>query len=207
MEAADPVVAAVRERLAARRPGAAKDDAAALAAFYAEHKGHPVGPGGRALGARLGGRGRDAQGRGVGPRGERLRTAAACRGRAGRALAEAEVTIAFAVLKYARHARGGRTDPSSLSRYIDRKPPLREPRTVLTEIAAASAPDAYLRDLHPKHAQFQRLRQVLLKQGMASSEDAAERPVEAPRRTSAEAGHAASARRAPAPAPCHRGDG
>jgi murein L,D-transpeptidase YcbB/YkuD len=83
-------------------------------------------------------------------------------------------------VKYARHARGGRTDPSSLSRYIDRKPPLREPQTVLTEIAAASAPDAYLRDLHPKHAQFQRLRQVLLKQGTASSEDADERPVALP---------------------------
>jgi murein L,D-transpeptidase YcbB/YkuD len=33
----------------------------------------------------------------------------------------------------------------------------------MTEIAGADAPDAYLRSLHPKHEQFQRLHQALLK--------------------------------------------
>ena len=42
-------------------------------------------------------------------------------------------------------------------------PTLRDPKTVLMEIEAADAPDAYLRSLHPKHEQFVRLRQALLK--------------------------------------------
>ena len=178
-EAADPVAAAVRERLAARRPGAAKDDAAALAAFYAEHKGPPlwVMAGGlSARGSAVAAEMRKAEEWGLAAKDFELPRLAEGE-QAAPALAEAEVTIGLAVLEYARHSRGGRTDPSALSRYIDRKPPLREPRTVLTEIAAANAPDAYLRDLHPKHAQFQRLRRVLLKQGMASGADATERPV------------------------------
>jgi hypothetical protein len=40
---------------------------------------------------------------------------------------------------------------------------VRDPKTVLSEIAAAESPDAYLQSLHPKHEQFQRLRQALLK--------------------------------------------
>jgi murein L,D-transpeptidase YcbB/YkuD len=42
-------------------------------------------------------------------------------------------------------------------------PTLRDPKRVLTEIAAADKPDAYLRSLHPKHDQFQRLHEALLK--------------------------------------------
>ncbi|MEZ5873412.1 MAG: L,D-transpeptidase family protein [Hyphomicrobiales bacterium] len=77
--------------------------------------------------------------------------------------AAAEVAITLAVLKYARQARGGRADPSALSKIVDQKPRLRDPNTVLTEIAAAETPDAYLRELNPKHAQFLLLRQALLK--------------------------------------------
>jgi L,D-transpeptidase YcbB len=40
---------------------------------------------------------------------------------------------------------------------------VRDPKTVLGEIAAAESPDAYLQSLHPKHEQFQRLRKALLK--------------------------------------------
>jgi murein L,D-transpeptidase YcbB/YkuD len=79
------------------------------------------------------------------------------------ALGDAEIKLALAVLEYARHARGGRLDPSRVSRNFDQKPPLRDPKTVMQEIAAAQAPDAYLRSLHPKHVQFERLRQALLK--------------------------------------------
>jgi murein L,D-transpeptidase YcbB/YkuD len=42
-------------------------------------------------------------------------------------------------------------------------PTLRDPKAVMTEIAAADAPDAYLRSLHPKHEQFQLLHQALVK--------------------------------------------
>jgi len=40
---------------------------------------------------------------------------------------------------------------------------LRDPKTVLTEIADAPEPSVYLQGLHPKHVQFQRLHQALLK--------------------------------------------
>lgn len=78
-------------------------------------------------------------------------------------LAKVETALTFAVLQYAREARGGRIDPVALSPALDQKPTLKEPKVVLEEIAKASAADAYLRDLHPKHEQFVRLREALLK--------------------------------------------
>jgi len=80
------------------------------------------------------------------------------------ALAEAEVTLSAAILKYARYARGGRImDPAGdLSSYLDRTPQLLDPQEVLQKIAAADAPDAYLRGLHPQHPQFEKLRQAYL---------------------------------------------
>ena len=78
-------------------------------------------------------------------------------------LASAEIKLGLAVLKYARHARGGRMDPAQLSKHLDQKPALREPKAVLEAIVATDTPGTYLRDLHPKHVQFQRLRQALVK--------------------------------------------
>ncbi|MGD9501573.1 MAG: L,D-transpeptidase family protein [Methyloceanibacter sp.] len=74
-----------------------------------------------------------------------------------------EIELDLAVLKYARHARGGRTDPARLSKLYGMTPTLRDPKVVLTEIAAAGEPDIYLQSLHPKHEQFQLLRQALVK--------------------------------------------
>ncbi len=74
-----------------------------------------------------------------------------------------EIELNLAILKYARHARGGRTNPVQLSKLYGMTPTLRDPKTVMTEIAAADQPDAYLRSLHPKHEQFQRLHEALLK--------------------------------------------
>jgi murein L,D-transpeptidase YcbB/YkuD len=76
--------------------------------------------------------------------------------------ARAEIELSLAVLKYARYARGGRTDPDKLKN-VDMRPTFRDPKTVLAEIAEAAEPDLYLQSLHPKHEQFQRLRQALLK--------------------------------------------
>lgn len=80
-------------------------------------------------------------------------------------LAKAETTLSLAVLKYANHARGGRiTDPASqLSSYLDRKPQLKEPSVVMSEIASSDEADAYLRGLNPQHPQFLALRKALLK--------------------------------------------
>ena len=80
------------------------------------------------------------------------------------ALAATEIELTFAVLKYARYARGGRfSDPSSISKLLDYKPPVRRPKDVLTDIAAGDAPAAFLRSLHPQHEQFEGLRRLLLK--------------------------------------------
>ena len=77
-------------------------------------------------------------------------------------LAASEIKLGVAVLKYARHARGGRLDPRSVHRIFDQKPTIYDPKTLISAIAVSDAADAYLRDLHPKHPQFEKLRQVLL---------------------------------------------
>ena len=73
-----------------------------------------------------------------------------------------EIKLDLAILKYARYARGGRTDPDKLKN-VDMTPTFRDPKIVLAEIADATEPDVYLQSLHPKHEQFQRLHQALLK--------------------------------------------
>ena len=81
------------------------------------------------------------------------------------AQAEAEVRMSLAALKYARHARGGRLNPPSISPMIDRRPHIFDPKSVLEGISEADSADAYLRGLHPKHEQFKRLRQAYLALG------------------------------------------
>ena len=77
-------------------------------------------------------------------------------------LADAEIKLSNAVLKYARHARGGRFNPSDLTPDLDVRPQLQDPGSVMKAIAEAAAPANSLRRLHPKHPQFERLRQLLI---------------------------------------------
>ncbi|HEX6001254.1 MAG TPA: peptidoglycan-binding protein, partial [Hyphomicrobiaceae bacterium] len=79
------------------------------------------------------------------------------------ALADAEIKLSVAVLKYARYARGGRLEPSQVSRNFDQKVSLRDPKVVLETVAGVDRPGGYLRALHPQHRQFELLRQALLK--------------------------------------------
>jgi L,D-transpeptidase YcbB len=178
--AADPVIADIRRKLgdASLRRGADAKDLAALEAFYAERSGPPVWitPMGFSAKAQtaineIG----DADDWGLSaaafelpPAGDLPKTADA--------QAVAEIKLQLAVLKYARFARGGRVDPSTLSELIDQDPPLLDPKIVLTEIAAAPAPDAYLQSLHPKHEQFQRLHQALLKARGVGDDETAKKP-------------------------------
>ncbi|MET0569605.1 MAG: L,D-transpeptidase family protein [Hyphomicrobiaceae bacterium] len=83
-------------------------------------------------------------------------------------LADAEVALGMAALKYARQARGGRLDPASLTKFLDRSPPVLAPKTVLEQIALAENPGSYLRGLHPQHPQFERLRQKYLEMRKSS---------------------------------------
>jgi murein L,D-transpeptidase YcbB/YkuD len=75
-------------------------------------------------------------------------------------LAADEVRLSLAALKYARHARGGRLDPTALSRSLDRKPTLVPADDVIADLAKTDDAAAYLRGLHPQHPQFQKLREI-----------------------------------------------
>ncbi len=79
------------------------------------------------------------------------------------ALAEAEARLSLELLKYARHARGGRITPSSVSMLLDVTPPVKDPNTVIAELAKSDAPDRYLKGLHPQHEGFKLLHKALLK--------------------------------------------
>jgi murein L,D-transpeptidase YcbB/YkuD len=96
------------------------------------------------------------------------------------ALADAEIKLGVAVLKYARYARGGRLDPAQVSRNFDQKPTLRDPKVVLETVAGLETPGSYLRALHPQHPQFELLRQALLKARAGSGQPEAEAAVHLP---------------------------
>lgn len=79
------------------------------------------------------------------------------------AQADAEIALSIAILSYARDAQIGRLTPSRVSKLFDQHPSLRDPKTVLTEMAAAGSPDAYLLSLHPQHDQYKRLQRALVR--------------------------------------------
>jgi L,D-transpeptidase YcbB len=143
---------------------AEKADRAALQQFYAERRSEPVWvtptgftPAAKAVLAEIGRA--DAWGLDAAA----FRLPALAQGELTRdQRAEAEIALGLAILEYARHARGGRANPLSLSRNLDRQPQLLDPRSVIEAAAATDAPDAYLRALHPQHPQFERLRQAYL---------------------------------------------
>ncbi len=162
---ADPIVAALRQRLASMQPphnAADREDNAALVAFYA--------------------RSRDAVWTSKDALTARARQAIAEIGRADdwglkasafelptlaespaspEAIADSEIKLSVAVLKYARQARGGRLEPSAVSRKFDQRPRVYDPGSVMLAIANADDVEGYLRGLHPKHDQFARLQRAL----------------------------------------------
>ncbi|MCH9809249.1 MAG: L,D-transpeptidase family protein [Alphaproteobacteria bacterium] len=89
-------------------------------------------------------------------------------GRGADVLADAEIKLGLSVLKYARHARGGRLNPRSVSRLFDQKAELLEPISVLLLIEKSASADAFLRELHPQHPQFNRLRMALFEARQAA---------------------------------------
>lgn len=82
-----------------------------------------------------------------------------------------EIALTRTALLYARHARGGRImKPSEqLNSNLDRKPQLLDPKAVLDGLAASATPATYLAGTHPKHAQFEKLRQAFLDAGGAKA--------------------------------------
>ena len=166
VSATDPVVALIRTKLSdpSVSKGANADDLAALDAFYRTRTGGPLwmtqmgfSAKGQSALFEIGKAddwGLDATAFDLPPAGALPASP--------EAQAMAEFKLDLAILKYARFARGGRFNPPELSQLFDQAPPLRDPKTVMTEIAAADAPDLYLQSLHPKHEQFMRLRRALL---------------------------------------------
>jgi L,D-transpeptidase YcbB len=181
----DPIIAEVRRRLAepARRDQD-RGDRAALTAFYAARTSEPVWVTSGGLSARA--QDAIAEIRKAEDWGLSLAAFELPRLAAGEAsptaLADTEILVGLAVLEYARHARGGRLDPGALSVNFDQKPSLRDPKAVLEAASATDKPGAYLVDLHPKHEQFQRLREALLKirGGVKTPEPVAETIVRLP---------------------------
>ena len=174
---ADPIVVAARRRLVAVTPRSAagdREDHAALVAFYA-NTGTPVWTTGNGFTARAT--------QAIGEIGLAdnwgLKASAFDLPSLGEtapnteALADSEIKLGLAVLKYARHARGGRLDPPAVSRKFDQKPRVYDPRSVILAIANADDAGSYLRGLHPKHEQFARLQQALVAARSAPADKAA----------------------------------
>jgi len=172
---ADPIVLAVRERLAgsvASRGNGGEADSAALKAFYAQRTA-PLWFANDVFSSRA----QEA----VAEIGQAdtwgLQAVAFDLPRPAETMATiearaaAELKLSVAVLSYARAARGGRLDPAAVSRKFDQKPPVYDPGSLLLAIAERADVAAYLRQLNPQHEQFARLRQALL--------DARARPGEA----------------------------
>ena len=100
-------------------------------------------------------------------------------------LADAEIKLSLVAMEYARHARGDRIDAPSeqLSSYLDRKPQLIERPKLLDALVAAPDKGAYLRSLHPKHPQFERLRQKLIALRKSGGEEEFEKIPDGPKIT------------------------
>lgn len=172
----DPIVAATR-RAIGQTAGADKGDLAALTAFYAERSA-PLwtsAAGFTPRAERAIAEIRKADDWGLEAKAFALPQLDA--DRSPDKLAAAEVKLALAALKYARFASGGRIDPGKLSRFIDHRPTLAEPKAVLAALASGDDSDEVLTSFHPKHPQFRALQKALV---AARAPQKAEEPAAAP---------------------------
>ena len=78
------------------------------------------------------------------------------------ALADAEIKLSLAALRYARDARGGRIEPVRLDPNLDPTLALPDPLQVMELLAIRSDAAAYLRSFQPSQPQFEALRKALL---------------------------------------------
>jgi len=163
-----PVASAVRSILdALPAEGSAQEikERAVLSDFYAEHKDVPVWMSEAGLTVKGGAVGAEilkADDWGLDAKDFALPEIPQISDLDAETIARLDVAISKALLKYARHARGGRiSDPTILlNSNLDRKPQLLDPEVVIKGAAEAADPAAYLRSLHPQHPQFEKLRQA-----------------------------------------------
>lgn len=157
------LAAEIGERIKRERAASAgeREDRDALIKVYAARNGEPVWVGEKGLTEKaltVMNEISSADSYGLNPAAFKLPTIAPGSGGGREELADADVTLSLAALKYARHARGGRLEPISLSKNFDRTPQIYAPESVLMELASADKPSLYLRELNPRHPQFERLR-------------------------------------------------
>lgn len=134
---------------------------AAVAAFYAERRhaplflsGDDLSSRGRAVAERFQQAGLD----GLEPRDYRL---APLKASSPEARAEGEYQVAVTALRFARHIRSGRFDPTKVSDLVTPTPPKTDAATLLMELANASDAGAVLAAQAPTHEGYKRLRTEL----------------------------------------------
>ncbi len=182
--ATDPTVTAVLELLTKRRAAGAKTDAEAeeaIAGFYAAEAEAPLWTGDAGLNARA----RSAtdfirQADDWGLKADQFKLPSLPDGTSTlEQRAAAEVKLSEAVLLYARHARGGRLNPKSVSRLLNHEPEFADPLELLKLLASTEDATAQLKALHPPHPQFHKLREALVEARAAEKKadaDAGEKP-------------------------------
>lgn len=77
-------------------------------------------------------------------------------------LATIEVDLSYSAILYARQARGWRIDPSQLSLWLDQRPQSFYVSDIFRAMDIQGGAVKGLRSFHPRHEQFERLRQVYL---------------------------------------------
>ena len=166
VEAGDPLVAALQQRLADATlplpPKFLARDREALAAAYASGDHRPLwikdgawNPAAEALMERLGRADED----GLDPNDYPAPRLGA--GASAADLAEAELKLSAAAYLYARDARGGRIEPNRLGGLITPKLDLPGVERVLATLAASEDPGATLQGFNPRYPGYQALREKL----------------------------------------------
>ncbi len=74
-----------------------------------------------------------------------------------------ELNLIRSALTYARYSKGGRVKPGQLGSQLNHEPELLPPLKVMEALEDNEDAAAYLRALHPKNRQFEKLRTLLLK--------------------------------------------
>ena len=165
---ADPLTAALRQKLAPAIATSSEEDqreAAALTAFYEGRNAAPLWVTATGLNDKAKSAITEIQNAGAyGLDAKDFALPATPGDSTPATLAETELKLSAAALLYARHARGGRImkPAEQLNSNLDRRPQLIEPKLVLEALAANDDTGAYLKSLHPKHPQFEKLRQAYL---------------------------------------------
>jgi L,D-transpeptidase YcbB len=90
-------------------------------------------------------------------------------------LAQLDLALTAAALRYAMHASGGRVIPSRISAYHDLAPPTVEGRQALAQLASQPSPSAYLASLHPVHPAYEAFREALAE--LRARNDGDEEPI------------------------------